>query len=224
MIRTALVAALLSTAAGPVLAAVIDVGPGEDVQDAINRAGAGDTVRVAPGEYRPFNITRDGIRVESAVRGGAHVIAEGDNQPAIGSYGQNNVAIVGFRLTSRRGDGMKIGGSPGNMARNLTVEGNVVESAALDGLKVFQAERLDMSNNIIRMAGASGRAGSGGNDNGDGGIDWVQVNNSRLVNNTIQRTNGWACFMMKTGSNGNTISGNRLDGCEVNGIDMAAPS
>lgn len=196
---------------------------GGSIQDAINRAGAGDTVLVAPGTYSPFQITKDGITVKSEVPGGAHVVANGGDQPAIASYGQNNVAVLDFRVTSHRGDGMKIGGSPGRMASNIRVEGNTVESAWLDGIKMFQATNTDVSDNEILMSGAAGPAGKGANGNGDGGIDWVQVVNSKMDGNTVT-SRGWACAMVKGGSINNEITNNRFEQCEVNGLDMAAPS
>lgn len=209
--------------ASPAWAGTIEVRNGQSIQEAINRASAGDTVLVQPGTYSAFEVTKNNITVKSAQQGGAHVIARGDNQPAIGSYGQSGVSILGFRLTSERGDGMKIGGSPGNMASNLRVEGNIVESARLDGLKAFQARGMSMNNNTVKLAGSGGPAGSSGNPNGDGGLDWVQIENSEMVGNSVS-TNGWACAMIKNGSNGNRIANNRFQRCEVNGLDMAAGS
>lgn len=210
-------------AAGPAFAATIEVQNGQSIQDAISRANAGDTVLVQPGTYSAFEVKKDNITVKSAVQGGAHVIARGANQPAIGSYGQSGVSILGFRLTSEGGDGMKIGGAPGRMATNLRVEGNIVERAKLDGLKAFQARGLSMNNNTIKSAGAGGPAGSSGNPNGDGGLDWVQIEHSEMVGNVVS-TNGWACAMIKNGSNGNRIANNQFQRCEVNGLDMAAGS
>lgn len=208
---------------GTALAGTIEVTDGNSIQAAINRASEGDTILVQPGTYAAFEVTKNNVTVKSAQQGGAHVIARGDNQPAIGSYGQSGVSILGFRLTSHGGDGMKIGGSPGNMVQNLRVEGNVVERAKLDGLKAFQARGLSMNNNTILLAGAGGPAGSSGNPNGDGGLDWVQVENSEMVGNSIS-TFGWACMMIKNGSHGNLIADNKLEQCEVNGLDMAAGS
>lgn len=220
MIRiTAVLAVTLMS--GTALGASVTVKSGQSIQDAVDRANPGDTITVQSGTYAPVNITKNGVTLRSETPGGAHIIATGDDQPAVASYGQDGVSIIGFRLTSRNGDGVKIGGSPGKMAKNLTVEGNVVENAALDGLKVFQAEGLSMNNNTIVAAGTSGKAGSTGNRNGDGGIDWVQVERSEMVGNTVS-TNGWACVMVKNGSNNNRIANNKLNRCEVNGLDMAA--
>jgi hypothetical protein len=225
-LRAALMASVSATVLLPVAQGygeTIEVGPGQSIQSAINRAGPGSTIRVAPGTYAPFDVTKNNIRIESVTKGGAHIVATGHNQPAIGSYGQSNVAIDGFRLTSRGGDGVKIGGSPGRMVSGIQFTNNTTEYARLDGIKFFQADRVDVSGNRIVMAGGGGRAGSAGNRNGDGGVDWVQVTNSVMQGNEV-RTNGWACAMVKNGSSGNTIKGNRFSGCEVNGIDMSAPS
>ena len=207
----------------PVEAATITVKPGGSIQDAVNRASSGDVVVVQPGTYQPFEINRNNITVKSSTPGGAHVVTAGNNQPAISAYGQSGVGVLGFRVTSRDGDGIKVGGSPGNMVSNIRVEGNTVESAALDGVKMFQTRDALVIANQIKASGVAGAAGRGGNRNGDGGIDWVQVTNSEMSNNEIN-SNGWACAMVKGGSGNNLIAGNELNHCAVNGIDMSAPT
>lgn len=206
----------------PASAGTISVSNGGSIQAAINQAGAGDVVLVQPGTYAPFQVTKDNIKVVSAQPGGAHVVASSGR--AISAYGQSNIEVSNFRISAPNSDGVAIGGSPGNLVRNIKFMGNTVETAGKDGFKFFQVDGLDMQDNTIKMAGALGRAGQGGNGNGDGGIDWVTVNNSRMVGNTVERTNGWACAMVKTGSHGNLIQDNEFRGCEVNGIDMAAGS
>jgi hypothetical protein len=200
--------------AGNAWAATIEVRDGGSIQAAINKAGSGDTILVQPGTYSPFEANRNGITVKSAVPGGAHVIATGGNQPAIASYGQDNIAILDFRLTSKNGDGVKIGGSASRDARNIQFTGNTVESAAKDGLKFFQIKGMNLSNNTIKNAGTAR------NGNGDGGIDFVGVDNTVVKSNEIVKTFGHACFMMKGGSNGNTVTGNKFMGCERDGITV----
>ena len=209
----------------PAFGATITVGSGESIQNAVNRAQSGDEIVVDDGTYSAFEIRKNGITVRARNPGGAHVVATGGNQPAIAAYSQSNIAVKGFRLTSRNGDGVKIGGdASGPLAKNIVFEGNVTEYAKLDGFKFFHADGITMRNNVIRMAGGGGAAGSSGNSNGDGGIDWVRVSNSLMEGNTVQQTNGWACAMVKNGSNNNRIVNNRFQNCEVNGIDMAAGS
>lgn len=214
--RTAFVGALMAGTflAGNAWAATIEVRNGGSIQAAINKAGPGDTILVQPGTYSPFEINRDNITIRSAVPGGAHVVATGSRQPAIASYGQNNIAVLDFRLTSKNGDGVKIGGSASRDVQNIQFKGNTVETAALDGLKFFQAKNLQLVGNTIKVAGTAR------NGNGDGGVDFVGVDNSTVRNNEITRTFGHACFMMKGGSNGNTVTGNNFSGCERDGITV----
>lgn len=217
-----LVTTVLTT---PAVAATINVGSGESIQSAVNRAQAGDEIVVDDGTYDAFEINKNGISVRARNPGGAHVVASGNNQPAIAAYSQSDIAVRGFRLTSRNGDGVKIGGdASGPLAKNIVFEGNTTEYAKLDGFKFFHSDGITMRNNVIKMAGGGGAAGSGGNPNGDGGIDWVRVSNSLMEGNTVQQTNGWACAMVKNGSNNNRIINNSFNNCEVNGIDMAAGS
>lgn len=217
-----LVTTVLTT---PAVAATINVGSGESIQSAVNRAQAGDEIVVDDGTYDAFEINKNGISVRARNPGGAHVVASGNNQPAIAAYSQSDIAVRGFRLTSRNGDGVKIGGdASGPLAKNIVFEGNTTEYAKLDGFKFFHSDGITMRNNVIKMAGGGGAAGSDGNSNGDGGIDWVRVSNSLMEGNTVQQTNGWACAMVKNGSNNNRIINNSFNNCEVNGIDMAAGS
>lgn len=212
-IHLALVGTLLT--ASPALADTIWVESGGSIQDALNRAGSGDEVRVKPGIYNGgVVIPRNGVSLVSDTPGGAHIIEGGDNTPAIGSYGKSGVSVIGFQLSSLRGDGVKIGGSPGNNASGITFKNNTVRTAAKDGLKFFQIDHMDMTGNAILNAGTSRNA------NGDGGIDWVDVNNSTARDNHVQKTFGHACFMMKTGSRNNVIENNVLDGCERDGMTV----
>ena len=139
---TAVLAGTLLTAS-PALADTLWVEPGGNIQDALNRAGFGDEVRVRPGIYNGgVTIPRDGVRLVSDQPGGAHIIAGGDDEPAIGSYGKSSVAVIGFQLSSIRGDGVKIGGSPGNNASDITFQNNTVRTAAKDGGQVFPGRSL----------------------------------------------------------------------------------
>jgi hypothetical protein len=176
---------------------------------------------VDSGTYSPFQLTKNGITVKSAVPGGAHVVATGGNQPAISAYGQSGIGVFDFKVTSKLGDGIKITGAPGKMVSNVRIEGNTVQSAGLDGIKVAQAAKVSVVANQIVKSGAVGLAGTSANANGDGGIDWVQVTDSEMSDNEVS-SQGWACAMVKGGSGNNLIADNDLTSCAVNGIDMAA--
>jgi hypothetical protein len=103
------------------LADTIPVARGESIQAAIDRARPGDTVSVAPGQYAPFEVTRDGVRVVSSEPGGARVVAPAGR--AISSYGQSNISIEGFRVVAPAGDGVAVGGAPGRPAGNVRAIG-----------------------------------------------------------------------------------------------------
>src|SRR3954447_14118332 len=71
-VKTILVAASLAglamlLVAGPAAADVIKVSPGESIQTAIDQAGSGDTVKIAPGTYQEnVQIKTDGITLKGA--------------------------------------------------------------------------------------------------------------------------------------------------------------
>lgn len=89
-----------------------------------------------------------------------------------------------------------------------------MERAGKDGFKFFHLDRLTLTGNVIKTAGLAR------NTNGDGGIDWVNVNYSTIRNNVVQHTYGYACFMMKGGSHHSTVENNIFSRCERDGMTV----
>lgn len=195
-------------------AATITVSPGQSIQAAIDYARAGDTVLVKSGTYQGgVEITKDDIRLVSEVSAGAHIV--GNGSPAVQAYGQRSIAIIGFRLTADdQSDGVKIGGTPGNNSADVIFQNNILERSGKDGFKFFHLDRLTLTGNVIKTAGLLR------NTNGDGGIDWVNVNYSTVRNNVVQHTYGHACFMMKGGSHHSTVENNIFARCERDGMTV----
>jgi hypothetical protein len=78
----------------------------------------------------------------------------------------------------------------------------------LDGIKVHQAKGFTFEGNVIENAGT----GNGGNH--DGGVDFVAVQDSVFEGNTVIKTGGNSCLMLKGGTARNMISDNTLAGCK----------
>jgi hypothetical protein len=209
-------ALLLLTGLAPLTtnAATITVSPGQSIQAAIDYARAGDTVLVKAGTYTGgVEINKDNIRLVSEVSAGAHIVGAGT--PAVQAYGQHNIAVIGFRLTADdQSDGVKIGGVPGKNSTGVIFQNNILERSGKDGFKFFHLDRLTLTGNVIKTAGLLRNA------NGDGGIDWVNVNYSTVSNNVVQHTYGHACFMMKGGSHHSTVENNIFARCERDGVTV----
>lgn len=120
MFRNALTASALGLfiGTGSTFAAIINVGPGQSIQTAINSANPGDEILVAPGTYTGSLDTNDKtITIRSS--GGPNVtIINGNNAgPCISiddTNGDNNATLIeGFTLTNGRGVPNGLGGFQG---------------------------------------------------------------------------------------------------------------
>lgn len=192
----------------PVIAATIEVKPGQSIEAALNRAKPGDTVAVRAGTYNEsVSASVSGVKLVSVDgKGAAHIVSNGTPLFILG--GSNN-EIRGFALTAGKGgNGLHVGGTVSNFAKGYVVADNIIKNAGEDGIKVHQATGFEFTGNVIENAGT----GSGGNH--DGGIDFVAVKDSEVVGNTVVRTRGNSCLMLKGGTAHNEITGNNFSGCK----------
>jgi P-type conjugative transfer protein TrbJ len=208
----------MAVSADPVAAETRRVAAGGDIQAEINRSRPGDTIVVAAGDYRPFEITRNSIRIVSERPGGARIVAASGR--AISSYGQNNISIEGFRVSAARSDGVVVTGVAGRLVTGIRISGVIVENAGLDGIKLAQVSNSRIASNRIERSGTLGVAGSAGNRNGDGGIDCVTCERVAFENNSVSGS-GWASLMLKTNSRWNTIAGNSFSNTDPRGVAIS---
>ena len=202
---------MLFTAAAA--AETIEVTPGQSIEAAIKQARPGDTVAVRAGTYNESIYAHaSGVKVISADGvGKAHIVSRGTG---IFLQGGSGTEIRGFRVTAGKdGNGIQVGGAAvngviRNIAENYVVADNIITNAGLDGIKVHQAKGFTFTGNVIE------NAGTGNKGNADGGIDFVSVTDSRLEGNTIVKTGGNSCVMLKGGTARNTITGNSFAGCK----------
>ena len=84
---------------GNVLRVGIGDGGVATIGEALAQAGEGSTVLVSPGEYRETLQLRDGVRLVSAVPGGAAILPPaGSGVPAVTAQGVDDARIEGFRI------------------------------------------------------------------------------------------------------------------------------
>jgi hypothetical protein len=212
-VRTVLTAILLTSTATAAVAETITVSPGQSIEAAIKQAQSGDTVAVKAGVYRESIYAHaSGVKVVSVDgRGAAHIVSSGTG---IFLQGGSGTEIRGFRVTAGpNGNGIQVGGAASggvirNYAEGYVVADNIIHDAGLDGIKVHQAKGFTFTGNVIE------NAGTGNKGNADGGIDFVAVSDSKLEGNTIIKTGGNSCVMLKGGSARNTITGNSFGGCK----------
>lgn len=208
--RSAVLALTLCVASAPAYALDREVRPGQSIQQALNevaRAGGG-TVMVREGRYTETLRLSGASNVNLVSMDGpgkAHVMSGGT---AIYFHGGSNNQIRGMGVTAG-GNGIQVGGSTGGYAKDYVVDGNVVFNAGLDGIKVHQGSGFEVSNNLIQNAGTTP-----GNRNRDVAVDFVATLNSEFSDNTVLRSNGDTCVMVKGGTTGMIFEGNDLSGCK----------
>jgi P-type conjugative transfer protein TrbJ len=188
-----------------------EVKPGESIQAEIKRVAAagGGTVSVRGGTYNE-SIYFEGSNVKLVSVDGVGAAKIKSNGTGIYFHGGKGNEIRGFSISAGSGgNGIQVGGNVKNFASDYVIEDNIIETAGEDGIKVHQAKGFTIQGNVINNSGVKP-----GNSNRDGGIDFVAVQNTKLVGNSVLGSGGDTCLMLKGGSSKNTISGNKLAGCK----------
>ena len=129
------------------MAADIVVHPGERIQDAVNRAVSGDTVRVMPGLYEEtVYIDKDGVDLIGVIVDGERPILDGkakDLHDGIIASG-HGVNIEGFHVRNYRSNGITVQG-----ANNYRIHNNIVENIYLYGIFPQFGKNGLVSQNIV---------------------------------------------------------------------------
>lgn len=206
-----------------------------DIQLALRAAVSGATVRVLPGVYpRMLNITMKSVRLvamkdadnEVNPRGNPAnqdwpVIIDAAGQPngIQTAWGVDDVTIRGFRIRNPEGNGIYIKPSietqfPKNRIfmdfnERVSVIGNFIEGAGMDGIKAHQALSLRIEGNRIDNWSQKYMTGVKGFDL-EHGIDFVGVGNSVIRNNLFG--DGAIGMTVKSGSVNVLVEDNKFLG------------
>ncbi len=179
------------------------------IQQAVNAAASGATLRIGAGTYRESVSLRAGVSLVGA--GSALTIVNGNgSQPVMtaagGSIGRSTV-IDGLTITGgggASGAGITIGGGASPTLRNLVIHGNNAANAG-GGVSVYDGASSPLLENVtVRNNSAQNGAGltlSGSN---------VQITGGRIENNTANTLGGG--LMAEGGTltvDGTTLAGNR---------------
>jgi len=118
----------IKAVAGAPGTAELVVNDGESIQEAVNRAEPGTTIRIMPGTYREtVYIDKDGIRLVGVIEKGKRAVlhGEGTRNDAI-LYSGNNVVIENLTITKYKGNGiMGQGGNNFEIRNNLIIDTGV---------------------------------------------------------------------------------------------------
>jgi len=206
-------------------AATIDVGPGQGVQAAINRANTGDTIVVHGGVYREsLNITRSII-----LEGIGHPLLDGSSIGCAITLRADGARVSGFDIRTVRQTGIHI------LSRNNIVENNTI-SGCLDGVRLDRSSSNNISHNDINnnTNGITLYASEGNtiennnirdnniNEESDCGIFLVYSSNNIIRMNDLM-DNG-DCSVSLRSSSYNAIIGNNVTKNDWYGISLTESS
>jgi hypothetical protein len=142
-------------------------------------------------------------------RGEAEIIPTDEYRGTIVGRGTDNLIIRDFKIDGadhRSGIELTQAGHDfTNIVRNVTIEGNIIHDAGLDGIKVAQTENITVVGNLI----------IGGREEG---IDFTTVWNAHVAQNEVRDLPGRGGIVVKGGSNHITIEQNFVHGIEADGI------
>ena len=190
--------------------------PLASIQAAADRAEPGTAVMVRAGSYyENVEITTSGTDdapiwfVSADGRGEAHIIPTDQYRGTIVGRGTDNLIIRDFMIDGadqRSGiEFTQAGHDFTNIVQNITIEGNIIHDAGLDGIKIAQTENIDVVGNLI----------IGGREEG---IDFTTVWNANVAQNEVRDLPGRGGIVVKGGSNNITIEENFVHDIAADGI------
>ncbi|HHL39716.1 MAG TPA: DUF1565 domain-containing protein [Deltaproteobacteria bacterium] len=186
-------AVVLSAAA--VHAAVLNV-PGDHrtIQEAVDRAAPGDTVRVAPGTYRGNVVLGEGVVLQGAGAAETTIVGDGTGSVIVGAKG---AVIEGFTITGSGTKGttgtMMDAGISGNNAP-MTIANNIIKGNNT-GIKLYYSPSY-VINNVIASSRVHGV--------------YLSYSDARVRNNIITGNGGYGVYVSYSTPEltNNTIWGN----------------
>ncbi|CAN0599955.1 unnamed protein product, partial [Ectocarpus sp. 12 AP-2014] len=126
--------------------AVHVVKDGESIQDAVNAAGPGDTIRIMPGTYiETVYIDKDGIRLIGVIEEGNWPTLEGEgrlNDAVL--YSGNNIVVENLKITHYKGNAIM--GQAGN---NFEIRNNLIVDTGVYGVFPQLGQNGIIEGNVI---------------------------------------------------------------------------
>ena len=190
--------------------------PYRTIQEAVDAATPGSSVLVRAGVYDENVVLRRSGSDEAPIslisvdgHGKAQIRPVDENEATILGRGVENFVIKGFDIDgadNRSGiEFTQSGHDFTRLVRNIVIEDNHIHDVGIDGIKIAQAENVDIIGNLI----------IGGREEG---IDFVTVWNSRVAQNEVRDVTGRGGIVVKGGSNNVVIEENYVHDIDVDGI------
>ncbi|MFE0463189.1 nitrous oxide reductase family maturation protein NosD [Kitasatospora sp. NPDC058965] len=171
-------------------AGVVVVHPGESIQRAVDRAGAGGTVQVLPGTYHEsVQISVSGLTLRGA---GAKTVLTRQNAP-------------GDQACAKAGDGICVTGTADHPVTGVSIESLAVANFAKDGIAATGTDGLTVRHVLTE-------------DNGQEGVSQEKSVRGRFLDNEARRNGEAGIFLANivngkggaVDTGGTLVSGNRL--------------
>ena len=192
--------------------------PFHSIQAAVNAATPGTAIIVHDGVYKEnVKISHHDSGTASApiwlISGdgpqAATIQAANSGKPVIQALGVDNYVIQGFALQGGY-DGVQFSQSGrdfSNLVKNVLIKGNVITDVAHDGIKIGQADNVQILDNTIARV------------KGEEGIDLVSVYDVLIARNEISEVGGSsAAIVAKGGSRNVMITDNHIHDVVGDGI------
>ncbi len=141
------------------------------IAEAMSQARSGQTVLVAPGEYRETVQLREGVRLVSAVPRGAVILPRpGAGLPAVTAQGVVDAGFVGFRIAGDAQTALQVGLRLADS--EVDVQGIEISGAATAAVEIAGTDRSSIHYSYLH-------------DNPGGGVIVSGESAPRLLNNLI---------------------------------------
>jgi serralysin len=192
--------------------------PFSTIQAAVTAASAGTAIMVKAGTYvenvklpthNPGTPTAPVWLVSADGPQAAKIHAATDSVSAIYGYGTDNYIVKGFEIRGGL-NGIQFsqsGSNFSNLVGNIVIQGNKIYDTINDGIKISQADRVYVMDNVTIRTGQEG-------------IDFVATNDSVIARNNVSFASGAAGIFAKGGSTNVLISNNVVHDIAKDGIEI----
>lgn len=184
------------------------------IQDAINAASPGDTIRIGPGIYEENLVIHKGLILRGAGRDESVIKGKKEGKPVIliESDEEIYVTIVGLKITQAKKyeDGIRIGGKC-----RVTIRDSQISDNAKRGIAIVDSSHATVENNSISGNGVGIEIVSPSEDSQ---ISYAMIRNNTISDNDIGIVMGGSSLAEITN---NSISNNDGDGIWITVFSQA---
>ncbi len=125
---------------------IVEVRPGQSIQEAVDRAGRNGIVRIYPGVYHEnVLVIHHGVRIEGVIQNGKRPVLDGKNElpDGISALG-NDFTVQGLEIRNYQGNGVVVHG-----ARNVVFRDLVVDNTGLYGVYPVECDGVLVEHCVV---------------------------------------------------------------------------